>query len=169
MVPKFSPTRPARQVWRHLFGSRLPKGWSVRWARAVPDAFAVCDLELRLITLDWHEAHWRGGHCVADLIHEYVHLNHPQMEHGKAFEEIVTAQCAKLGIINSREKRSTNGNKGRKEGRAARSSATADASGTPEEHLPQLQLHSSRRRTGDRRRAIGRGGRSPASRTAVRA
>ena len=130
MIPKHNPTRPAQQVWRFLFGTRWPRGWLVRWRRSILGAFAHCYHETRVIEMDWREANWPRGHPVADLLHEFVHIVYPTMEHGEAFEEIAAAYCAKLGIANSHEKRGANGK--RKGSAAGTDTPSVDDSRTPE-------------------------------------
>ena len=106
MVPKYDPTRPAKQVWKYLYTERWPKLWRVKWAKSIKGGFGQCFYEVMEIHLDWREASWDHGHCVADLIHEFRHLMFPTMEHGAEFEALVTKDCGRLGIENSYERRS---------------------------------------------------------------
>lgn len=88
-------TKPARQVWRHLFpGEPWPRGWRVRW-QWLPIRAGNCSYGRRFINLCWANYH---RDPVATLCHEFIHVRCRGLRHGKEFRHIERELLSRLGL-----------------------------------------------------------------------
>ncbi len=80
----------AHDVWNLAFhGIPWPKGWRVRWGdlRGL-HAFGLCAKRPQLILIDERAQHGRAPKdLLQTVLHELVHLVHPDENHGAGFEE----------------------------------------------------------------------------------
>jgi hypothetical protein len=82
----------AHNVWDLAFhGIPWPKGWRVRWAdlrNGLRSAFGMCVTSAQLVLLDERAQRGRSPkEFLRTVLHELVHVAHPDEDHGPGFEE----------------------------------------------------------------------------------
>ena len=69
-----------KAIYRHVFERKWPKGWAVHW-----DVLGCTSFDYKLV-------YFNQGRVADDpwtVIHELVHVAHPKLPHGRAFDRKV--------------------------------------------------------------------------------
>jgi hypothetical protein len=98
--------RAVQQLWRYLAGEPWPKGWRVRWEKDTSHVYGrrLKDADRGAMFPDTqeivlvHRFLRRLTHPIEVLVHELVHLAHPEIDHGEDFFRIHKKWCGKVGI-----------------------------------------------------------------------
>jgi hypothetical protein len=78
-------TKYAKQIWRRVYQAPWPGGWVLKWGvhHSGTKAHAGINRKTRhiIINRDGHDIWWA-------LLHEFVHIQHPKLQHGKEFNRL---------------------------------------------------------------------------------
>jgi hypothetical protein len=89
-------TAAAQQVWKYVYHEPWPEGWTVRWVHLLdpleftPLPRAVAAFDEQRIELSWYalnlDAIRNDDEPFDSLVHEFTHLRHPRLLHGRTFD-----------------------------------------------------------------------------------
>lgn len=99
------PQAQAKQVWRHVYpNDPWPKGLKVYWVQWMRGAMGLAEPGRRpTIKLSWADFNGKhtngdGRDVVATLIHEFIHIRHPDLRHGQDFARLQNAAWSRIGL-----------------------------------------------------------------------
>lgn len=71
--------RQARELYRQLFRKEFPKGWRIHFGTA-----GVCNH----VSKEIHIAAWEPYEGLRTVLHEFIHLEHPDWPHNEKFARL---------------------------------------------------------------------------------
>jgi len=102
-----NPNPIARRLYRAIYGEPWPKGWRVEWRGFMRGCLGLTVFHSSRILLSYGDA--KGGTkskasihkgepegVIGTLVHEFVHMRNPEMNHGKEFSRLVIWAWEKL-------------------------------------------------------------------------